>query len=132
MTMTNVVLYDGDCGFCNFWVKWILKRDQKKIFSFAALQGEYGQQFLMKNQLNTQHFDTLYVIENDSRFYSQLDAVIYIASQLGGIYTFAKILKLLPLSLRNKLYQTVSKNRKKIMQDQCYLPSAEERKLFLN
>jgi hypothetical protein len=24
--------YDGDCGFCNFWVQWILKNDKKDNF----------------------------------------------------------------------------------------------------
>ena len=23
------VFYDGECGFCNFWVHWILKKDVK-------------------------------------------------------------------------------------------------------
>jgi predicted DCC family thiol-disulfide oxidoreductase YuxK len=28
----HIVFFDGDCGVCNFWVQWILKRDKKTGF----------------------------------------------------------------------------------------------------
>ncbi|MBK8371996.1 MAG: DUF393 domain-containing protein [Saprospiraceae bacterium] len=27
-----VILFDGDCKFCNFWVQFVLKRDKKINF----------------------------------------------------------------------------------------------------
>ena len=45
-TTKYFVLYDGECGFCNFWVHWILKKDTKNNFLFASLQSDFGQQFL--------------------------------------------------------------------------------------
>ncbi len=34
----NVILYDGVCNLCWFWVQFILKRDKKHIFYFVPLQ----------------------------------------------------------------------------------------------
>jgi predicted DCC family thiol-disulfide oxidoreductase YuxK len=44
----HIVLYDGDCPMCNYWVNFILKRDDKNKFMFAALQSDFGQDFLKK------------------------------------------------------------------------------------
>ncbi len=56
------LFYDGDCGFCNFWVHWILKNDSKDQFLFASLQGKFGQEFLRPKRFRTkkpQHYLSL-------------------------------------------------------------------------
>ena len=36
---TAWVLFDGECGFCDASVRWILRRDRRGRFRFGALQG---------------------------------------------------------------------------------------------
>ena len=60
-TTKYFVLYDGECGFCNFWVHWILKKDTKNNFLFASLQSDFGQQFLNERNLESKNLDTLYL-----------------------------------------------------------------------
>ena len=36
-----IVLYDGDCGFCNRSVAFVVKRDKTKTIHFAAIQSEF-------------------------------------------------------------------------------------------
>jgi predicted DCC family thiol-disulfide oxidoreductase YuxK len=31
-----LVVYDGHCGFCNGWVRWLLRRDREDRLLFAA------------------------------------------------------------------------------------------------
>ncbi len=31
-----IVFYDGECGFCNHWVQWILERDKRISFRFFS------------------------------------------------------------------------------------------------
>ncbi|HEY4624176.1 MAG TPA: DCC1-like thiol-disulfide oxidoreductase family protein, partial [Solibacillus sp.] len=38
--MRRIVLFDGECHFCDASVQFILARDQKATFQFAALQSE--------------------------------------------------------------------------------------------
>lgn len=130
-TTPYTVLYDGDCGFCNFWVKWILKNDTKEVFSFAALQSEFGQAFLSKNHKSTSDLDTIYLLIDNGTYYQKLDAVIRIGKILGGRFKAFKFFQIFPSSWRDKMYQLVANNRKKLMQSHCYLPSPEERKRFI-
>jgi predicted DCC family thiol-disulfide oxidoreductase YuxK len=37
-----IVLFDGDCAYCNGWVRWISKRDKRKRFRFVALESAAG------------------------------------------------------------------------------------------
>jgi predicted DCC family thiol-disulfide oxidoreductase YuxK len=38
----HLLLYDGECGLCNRLNRFVLRRDRRDRFRFAALQGEVG------------------------------------------------------------------------------------------
>ena len=46
----HIILFDGECNFCSFWVKYVIKRDENDVFRFASLQSEIGKKYL--NQFN--------------------------------------------------------------------------------
>jgi predicted DCC family thiol-disulfide oxidoreductase YuxK len=87
----HIVFFDGDCGVCNFWVQWILKRDKKDRFLFASLQSDFGQQFLTERKLNTEVFNTLYLWKPNHYYLEKSKAVLQIAHLLGGIYKLSAI-----------------------------------------
>lgn len=125
------VFYDGDCGFCNFWVQWILKNDKKDQFLFASLQGDFGQKFLRERNLPTQSFNTIYLWKPEKFYLKKSNAIICIAENLGGIFSLSKILKIFPRFLGDFGYDLVAKNRKKLITENCLLPSEEQRKKFI-
>jgi len=127
-----ILLYDGSCGFCNFWVKWILNHDHSKTFLFASLQSEFGQEFLRSRHLSLTEFDTLYIVNEKGEYKSKLDAVMEICRRIGGVYRLASLGKLLPKFMADKIYDIVAQNRKKLMGENCYLPTPEERKRFIS
>ncbi|MBK8663499.1 MAG: DUF393 domain-containing protein [Ignavibacteriales bacterium] len=43
-----IILFDGVCNFCNYWVNFIIDRDRRSIQRFAACQSEFGQETLKK------------------------------------------------------------------------------------
>jgi len=45
------ILFDGVCNLCDGWVKFVIERDPKGYFFFAALQSEAGQRLLSQNKL---------------------------------------------------------------------------------
>ena len=126
-----IVFYDGECGFCNYWVQWILERDKKDKFLFSSLQSDFGQKFLNERNLPNKVFDTLYLWKPESFYLSKYQAILRIASELGGVYSLANIGKILPDFIGNQFYNLVSRNRKKLAENQCFLPSAEQRKKFI-
>ena len=125
------VFYDGECGFCNFWVHWILKRDDKDQFLFAALQGEFGQKFLSERNLELTDLDTLYLWKPDEYYLRKSHAVFKISEVLGGIYQFISVLRFLPTAITDFLYDRVAENRKKLATQACEIPTPEERKKFI-
>lgn len=127
----HVVFFDGDCGVCNFWVQWILERDKKDQFRFAALQSDFGQKFLSERGLNTKVFNTMYLWRPGQYYLEKSAAVLKIADLLGGIYKLSAIGRILPKFLSDKIYDKVSENRMKLANQKCYLPTPEERKKFI-
>ena len=44
-----IVLYDGVCRMCNFWVDWVLDNDPTAKLRFAALQSPAGRRLLERS-----------------------------------------------------------------------------------
>ena len=135
--MTNIdptkyyVFYDGESGFCNFWVHWILKRDNKDQFLFAALQGEFGQKFLGDRNLELKDLDTLYLWKPDEYYLRKSHAVFKISEILGGVYQFISLLRFLPTFITDFFYDQIAENRKSLATQACEIPTPEERKKFI-
>ncbi|WP_226065399.1 thiol-disulfide oxidoreductase DCC family protein [Kaistella polysaccharea] len=126
------IFYDGECGFCNFWVHWILKRDNKDHFLFASLQSDFGQKFLQERNLELKDLDTLYLWKPDQYYLQKSHAVFKITEIIGGLYQFISILRFLPTGITDFLYDQVAENRKKLATQACEIPTPEERKKFID
>ncbi|PXW15213.1 putative DCC family thiol-disulfide oxidoreductase YuxK [Chryseobacterium sp. CBTAP 102] len=127
----HIVFFDGDCGVCNFWVQWILERDKKDQFMFASLQSDFGQQFLSERGLETNVFNTMYLWKPGRYYHIKSRAVLEIANLLGGVYKLSVVGKILPVSLSDKVYDLISKNRMKLANQKCYLPDQQQKKKFI-
>lgn len=125
------MFYDGDCGFCNHWVQWILKNDKKDQFLFAALQSNFGQQFLSQRGLEQKQFNTLYLWKPNSYYYTKSEAVAKIAKILGGKFLLMSYLNIFPRFLSDKIYDKIAENRLKLSSQKCFLPNDEEKKKFI-
>jgi predicted DCC family thiol-disulfide oxidoreductase YuxK len=60
----SIILFDGVCNFCNYWVNFLIDRDKKNCFKFAALQSEKGRELLEKYNLPTNDFDSFILISS--------------------------------------------------------------------
>jgi predicted DCC family thiol-disulfide oxidoreductase YuxK len=127
-----IILFDGVCNFCNASVNFIIDRDKKGIFQFAALQSEIGQEILRKNGLNATTFDSIILI-NDKKVYQKSDAALEIARNLDGFWKIFYIFKIIPPFLRNSIYDLIAKNRYRFFgkSDTCRIPTPELRTRFL-
>ena len=132
MNHKQIILFDGVCNLCNFWVNFVLKRDQKNLFLFAPLQSKAGQELLSKFNLSTTDFDTFILINGDS-FQTKSDAAISIASNIVGWPKILLIGKIIPRFLRNFIYDLIANNRYKIFgkRESCRVPTTDEKERFL-
>jgi len=133
-----VVLYDGVCGLCNRFVRFILKRDQKDHFRFAALQSNFARTILERHGLNPNVLDTIYLVFDDGlpseRLLSRNEAATAVLKELGGFWRFwAGLLDLLPKALRDWRYNLVARNRYCFFgkYETCPMPNEKDRNKFL-
>lgn len=128
----QVVLFDGVCNFCNYWVNFIMDRDPDDRFRFAALQSEAGQQLLEKFDLPTDDFDS-FVLIKEGKVHKKSSAALIIASQIKSWTKILTPFLILPPFLRDWLYSLIGKNRYKLFgkKDSCRIPTPEERSKFL-
>lgn len=126
------VFYDGDCGFCNHWVQWILKNDKKDQFLFSALQSNFGQQFLWQRGLDRKQFNTIYLWKPNSFYLIKSEAVTKIAKILGGKYGLMASMNIFPKFLSDKIYDKFAENRQNLGSQKCLLPTEEERRKFID
>jgi predicted DCC family thiol-disulfide oxidoreductase YuxK len=135
-----VVLYDGVCGLCNRTVQFILKRDQRKVFRFAPLQGPLASRVLEAHGIDPSNLDTIYVAVNcdqnsKERLLARSDAAVFVLREIGGIWRVgAAVLGLMPRSVRNWGYGLIARNRYRIFgrYETCPIPGESVRARFLD
>lgn len=128
----SIILFDGVCNFCNYWVNFIIDRDVENIFKFAALQSEKGHEILEKFNLSKDDFDSFILISND-KVYNKSVAALKIAGKLRGWPKLLVPFQILPPPVTDLLYGIIAKNRYKIFgkREACRIPTPEERARFL-
>jgi predicted DCC family thiol-disulfide oxidoreductase YuxK len=132
MENSKIVLFDGVCNLCNSSVQFIIERDNENQFKFASLQSEFGQEFLRKNYLNTEKFDSIILVENE-KYFTESSAAIKIGQELKGM-KWTKILWIFPKFIRDFVYKIISRNRYKWFgkKDNCWLPTPDLKAKFLD
>lgn len=129
----HIILFDGVCNFCNFWVNFIMNRDKNEIYKFAAMQSESGQKLLQEFKLNAYDFDSFVLIVNDKHF-TKSTAALKISKNLKSIVKLLYPLIILPGPIRDFFYDLIAKNRYKFFgkTDICRIPTENEKEKFLD
>lgn len=128
----KVILFDGVCNFCNFWVNFIIDRDKKDLFRFASLQSEFGQYVFRQLKLSEYDFDTFVLIEGKN-FFIKSTAALKVTKDINGWLKVLYPSILLPKFLRDSVYNLIAKNRYKIFgkSDTCRIPTESEKSKFI-
>ena len=134
MENKKIILFDGVCNLCNSSVQFVIKRDKKDIFRYAALQSEIGQELVNQRHIDTSKVDSIILIEPGVAYYTKSDAALEIAQDLGGLWKLTAVFTWIPTSIRNSIYDLVAKNRYKWFgkQDACMIPTPELKAKFLD
>lgn len=127
-----VLLFDGVCNLCDGFVQWLIKRDKQRIFRYAAIQSEAGQDLFRRFGLPTDEINTVVMVEGE-QFYTHADVALRIAQLLGGAWRLTGIFYLVPRSIRNTIYNWIARNRYRWFgkKESCMIPTPELQGLFL-
>lgn len=129
---TKIVLFDGVCNFCNSSVNFIMERDKKDVFRFAALQSGAGIELQKKFNLDPNDLKSFILVDGDS-YYQKTTAALRVAKDLGFPYSLSYVFILIPPLIRNIVYNIIAKYRYKWFgkKEACRIPTPEERAKFL-
>jgi predicted DCC family thiol-disulfide oxidoreductase YuxK len=112
--LSNIILFDGVCNFCNKWVDIMLQLDTGKKFKFCALQSPKGKELLQEIGKNADDISTVVLIKSlgKKEAYYKSDAVLKVVEQLGiPLYAASIVGSTIPLFIRNGMYNEVAANR---------------------
>ena len=133
MDSRPIVFFDGVCNLCNKSVQFIIKRDKKKKFLFASLQGKHGQELLKKNDLPNDALNSFLLLEGE-RLYTHSTGALRVLKHLGGGWKILYGFIFLPKLLRDPIYNIIARNRYKWFgkKDQCMIPEPGLKERFLD
>jgi predicted DCC family thiol-disulfide oxidoreductase YuxK len=128
-----IVLFDGDCNFCNRSVQFILNRDKAERFMFASQQSVAGQAALAKTHTTELLPDSMVLIDTDG-LHTQSTAALRIARGLGLPWSLAGIGLVVPKFVRDAAYRVIARNRYRWFgkRESCMMPTPELAKRFLD
>jgi predicted DCC family thiol-disulfide oxidoreductase YuxK len=108
----KVILFDGWCNLCGRTIRFIQKHDRSHQFIFISIQTEKGIEILKSMQLRPEDTDSVIYFER-GKPHIKSDAFYRIAAQIGGIFKFFLIFRVLPKLVSDWIYDVIAKNRYK-------------------
>lgn len=128
----GIVLFDGDCIFCNSTVLFLIKHDKNDNLRFVSQQSEIGIKLLAEIGCQTNPLSTIVFI-NTNDVYIKTNALLEICQLLVGYPKLFIFLKIIPTKVRDYGYQIFSKYRYNLFgkKRDCSIPSKETRMKFL-
>lgn len=120
---TQLVLFDGDCGFCTRSTDFAKRHLRRSDVAFAALSSDTGRAALTAHGFPADYANSVVVIEN-GRAYTESAATLRLASKLRWPWRAATLGRLIPRPLRDGAYRWVARNRGKLSRagGVCNLP----------
>lgn len=130
---TPLILFDGVCHLCTNTVLFVIRRDPGGRFHFASLQSPLGQRLLAAAGLPRDRFQTFVLLDEDG-LHTRSTAALRVARSLPRPWRWLSWGLILPVSLRDGVYDVVARSRYRIMgrRETCLVPSADVRERFVD
>lgn len=132
LTKQPILLFDGECGFCNRSVLFFLKREKNKTMRFAALQSREG--IALRNYFEiSDKIDSIILIKNNEAHIKSC-AALRLTPYMKGLWPLLYVFIIIPPFLRNLVYNFIARQRMKLFGrvENCALLVQEDRVRFLD
>jgi len=129
----KLILFDGVCNLCNGAIQFVIKRDKKDTFRYAALQSDIGLQLMQERGIDPSKMDSIILIEPGIAYFTKSDAALRIGQDFGGLWKILALFTWIPRSIRDGIYNIIAKNRYRWFgrKDACMIPTPELQAKFL-
>lgn len=127
-----IIVFDGVCALCNGWVDFLLERDKRERYRFAALQTRSGRELLTGHGLDSDD-PVSFLLLDEAGAHTDTDAIVRVIAGLGGGWRVAALGRFVPRFVRDPLYRMAARNRYRWFgrHDACRVPDPEQRHRFI-
>ena len=131
-TRSAVILFDGECAFCNRMVVFIARRDAAGYFRFGASQSPQAAALLEPLGVHRETARSIILIEN-GQAYLRSTATLRIAGHLSWPWSMASAFLVIPVPIRDLFYRIVAATRHRLAGkvNACALPPPELRQRMI-
>ncbi len=110
----GTIFYDGACGLCHAFVRFVVRRDHDGAFRFAPLGGPT----FVAEVPEAERFglpDSVVVRTADARVLARTPAVLHVLRRFGRWWRFvAAVLRVIPRPIRDFGYDRVAAIRRRV------------------
>lgn len=127
-----IIVFDGVCALCNGWVDFLLERDARGRYRFAAMQTRSGRELLAGHGLDPDDPVSLLLLDEQGA-HTDTDAIVRVLTGLGGFWRVAIVGRFAPRLVRDPLYRLLARHRYRWFgrHDACRIPDPEQRHRFI-
>lgn len=129
--MKQLVLFDGECRFCNRAITFIMDRDPNMHFQFAHLSSKTGLKYFQDLNIPTE-VDSLILIQGN-KYFTESTAALKISKHLNKGWPLMYGLIIVPKFVRNFMYRLIANHRYTLFgtAKACQIPNEKDRQRFL-
>ncbi|MEO8772860.1 MAG: DCC1-like thiol-disulfide oxidoreductase family protein [Gelidibacter sp.] len=129
----QLILFDGVCNLCEASVQYVIRHDKKDVFRYTALQSDVGQEIIKKFNVDRSKMDSLLLYSSENGLSNKSTAALKIASKLGFPRNLLSLFLIVPVFIRNWVYDYIARNRYQWYgkKDECMIPTPELKSKFL-
>lgn len=127
-----IIIFDGFCALCSGWAQFALKHDKQNRYRFLAAQSDLGRALYVHYGLDPEDYETNILIEDGLAWFKSEGSIRMIAG-LGPPWSAVRAFRLLPMPIRDRLYESVARNRLRLFgkREVCYRPEAAHQDRFI-
>lgn len=127
-----IIIFDGKCVFCSKFAQFVLRNDPQGQFRLMAAQTPLGASIYRHYGLNPVDYETNILLEN-GRAWFKSEGTIRMFVRLGFPWSIAAVLKAIPTSILNRVYEVVARNRLRWFgaSEECFVPTDRYADRFL-
>ncbi len=128
----HLLLFDGVCHLCDHTVQWVLAHDRQGLVHFCPIQSETGSRLYREHGLDPEKPVSMLLLTPGGAL-EKSAAALELATLMGPPFSYLLLLKIIPRSVRDAVYDLVSRNRYRVFgrTQACQLPRPEWKERFL-
>jgi predicted DCC family thiol-disulfide oxidoreductase YuxK len=129
----KIIIFDGVCNLCNSSINYVIDNDKDDHFRFVTLQSDLGLVIQDKLNIDKKSLDSIILYIPNDGYYVRSTAALKIINDFSGIWKLTQIFYVIPLFIRDYIYNTVAKNRYNWFgkKENCRIPTPELKTKFL-